>query len=71
MRHCWTADDKYVLSGSDEMNVRLKGARQREARRRKEREWAARQYNERLVEKFAITTRRWAGSRGTADAAAV
>ncbi|XP_043208786.1 DDB1- and CUL4-associated factor 13-like [Amphibalanus amphitrite] len=51
---CWTGDDKYVLSGSDEMNIRLWKARASEKLGVvKERERAARQYNERLVEKFA------------------
>ena len=51
---CWSADDKYVLSGSDEMNVRLWKARASEKLGVvRERERAARQYNDRLSEKFA------------------
>jgi len=51
---CWSGDDKYVLSGSDEMNVRLWKARAAEKLGVvKERERAARNYNDQLVAKFA------------------
>ncbi|XP_033116003.1 DDB1- and CUL4-associated factor 13-like [Anneissia japonica] len=49
----WSLDNKYILSGSDEMNVRIWKARAAEKLGKlKKREEAAFQYNEKLKEKY-------------------
>ncbi|ELT97522.1 hypothetical protein CAPTEDRAFT_55838, partial [Capitella teleta] len=50
----WSHDDRYLLSGSDEMNLRLWKARAAEKiGRMKPREKEAMRYNDKLKEKFA------------------
>lgn len=50
----WSRDNRYILSGSDEMNVRLWKARASEKMGiLKDRQKTALQYNEKLKEKFA------------------
>lgn len=50
----WSADNKYILSGSDKMNIRLwKASASEKLCTLRPREKEAFQYNEKLKEKFA------------------